>query len=71
MELSFSSLALCGFYSVSCFKNQPAIAGNAEFKKKKKKWEGGEKKLIKRFYSLVNMINPTQQDWTKENSLTS
>lgn len=45
--LSFSSLALCGFYFVSCFKKQPAISGNAEFKKKKQ--HGGREKTYQAF----------------------
>lgn len=40
MGLSVHSCSLCGFYFVSCFKKQPAISENAEFKKK---WGGGER----------------------------
>lgn len=60
MELSFSALVLGAFYFVSCFKKQAAISGNAELKKKK--GGGGGEKIIRHFYSLVKMINLTQQD---------
>lgn len=38
--------------------------------KKKKCGEEGRKKCVKHFYGLANMINPRQQEWTKENSVT-
>lgn len=51
MELSFSALVLCGFYFVSCFKKQPAISGNAEFKKKN--GGGGGKETEKTYQAFL------------------